>query len=312
MTLSEHLNDYLQLLKDRRSTTAAIQSARHTIGTFIRYLLDVQGITLADQITIDHLHGYQRHLNQHRTNKGLPLKPSSINKRVSGARNFLTHLHSKGLLTRDLSPHIVHIKEPSILPTSVLTHAQVRKLLRTIDTTTPHGICDRALLELLYTSGIRVGELEKLQLHDIDLTNATCKVTGKGNKQRLVPIGKTALRHLTNYIKGARPFLAMRQTPPDPHIFLNHHGNPLTAYRIRDRLHAYAKQAKLDTNVTPHTFRRSCTTEMVRANANLYHVKELLGHETLATLKHYAKLNINDLKKTHAKCHPREKDQTGK
>jgi integrase/recombinase XerD len=306
--LNQHLTDYLQLQQSRRIGQASLQSAKHTIGAFVHWLI-TQDITLTNQLTTDHLHAYQRHLHDTRTHKGLPLKPTSLNKRISGARNFLTYLHNKGLTTRQLTDQLTYVKTPSVLPTSVLTHKQVRTLIAAIDASTPAGIRDRALFELLYSSGIRVGELEKAQLQDIDLDNAVLKVTGKGDKERLVPIGRTAIRHLISYIKGARPFLAMRRTPADPHIFLNHHGNPLTDHRIRGHLHRHAQNAGLDVNVTPHTFRRTCTTELVRADANLYHVKELLGHETLGTLKHYAKLNINDLKKTHSKCHPRERDK---
>jgi len=308
MTLTQHFTAYLNLQQSRRISPASLQTSKSTITLFTRWLT-LQSLTLPEQITTSHLHAYQQHLHDHRTKKGLPLKPTSLNKRITGARSFLTYLHDKHLTTRNLSEHLTYIKIPSILPTTVLIHKQVKKLIAAIDTTTPTGICDRAIFELLYSSGIRIGELEKTQLQDIDLDNAVLKVTGKGQKERLVPIGKTALRHLISYIKGARPFLAMPKNPPSSHIFLNHHGTPLTGHRIRARLHNHTQKANLDINVTPHTFRRSCTTELVRANANLYHVKELLGHATLATLTHYTKLNINDLKKTHAKCHPREKDQ---
>jgi integrase/recombinase XerD len=109
---------------------------------------------------------------------------------------------------------------------------------------------------------------------------------------------------------GARPFLA--QLDPDAAgriCFLNRHGRPLQPYAFRQTIHRYAAAAKLDITVTPHTFRRSCTSEMIKADANLYHVKDLLGHESFTTLKHYVLLNITDLRRTHAKCHPREKDE---
>ena len=141
------------------------------------------------------------------------------------------------------------------------------------------------MLEVLYSTGIRVGELLGLNVTDVDLDNATAVVLGKGNKQRVVPIGKTALRLLESYLKAVRPFLLSRAD--EPALFLNHAGQRMPY----------------------HTFRRSCTTELIRAGANLYHVKELLGHEDLETLKHYTKLTIEDLKATHARCHPREQEK---
>jgi site-specific recombinase XerD len=161
------------------------------------------------------------------------------------------------------------------------------------------------MLELLYSTGIRAGELLGLEVAHLDLKNSTAMVTGKGNKQRIVPIGKTALRYTQNYLTAVRPFMQRDKT--EQALFLNADGKRLAYQALRRLIHRYAKDANIKINTTPHTFRRSCTTELLRANANMYHVKELLGHESLDTLKHYARLTINDLRATHKKCHPREK-----
>jgi site-specific recombinase XerD len=142
---------------------------------------------------------------------------------------------------------------------------------------------------------------------DLDLDNATAVVLGKGNKQRMVPIGKTALRLLESYLKAVRPFLLSQAD--ERALFLNRAGQRMPYHTFRRIVHRSAEAAGLDINVTPHTFRRSCTTELIRGGANLYHVKELLGHENLGTLKHYTKLTIEDLKATHARCHPRENER---
>lgn len=105
---------------------------------------------------------------------------------------------------------------------------------------------------------------------------------------------------------AVRPYLS--RDPGERALFLDHNGRRLKNHVIARRLTRYADRARLDVNVTPHTFRRSCTTELIRSGANLYHVKELLGHESLDTVRHYAKLTIADLKETHAKCHPRERE----
>jgi site-specific recombinase XerD len=196
---------------------------------------------------------------------------------------------------------------PELLPTSVLTHAQVRMLLRKIDTTTSSGVCDRTAIELLYSSGIRIGELELLKLGDLDLEQGVARVMGKGKKERFVPIGKTAMKWLLSYIRGVRPFLLNGEKTDA--VFINANGRPLSQHVLRDRIRMYGEELHLDVPITPHTFRRSCTTEMIKSNANLYHVKQLLGHKSFETLNHYAKLDITDLQKTHAKCHPREKDE---
>jgi integrase/recombinase XerD len=234
------------------------------------------------------------------------LKPATINSIVKSVRPYLALLYDYGYLRRPLEKHLGYVKEPQLLPTSVLTHAQVRKLIRKIDTNTTAGIRDRAAIELLYSSGLRIGELEQLALHDLDLERGIARVVGKGSKERYVPIGKTALRWLLSYIKGVRPF--MLKGNGTKAVFLNTHGNPLTQHVLRDRIRAYGRMLGLDIPVTPHTFRRSCTSEMIKSNANLYHVKQLLGHEKLDTLNRYAKLDITDLRKTHERCHPRERE----
>jgi len=193
-----------------------------------------------------------------------------------------------------------------MLPTSVLKHEQVKKIITSIDLNSSEGIRNRALIELMYSSGVRVGEIVRIRVEDIDLNGRVMKVFGKGNKERMVPLGKTATDVLEEYISGARNFLNSNNLK---NLFVNSSGNPLTIHRIQKIVSDLAENGGItDIRVTPHTFRRSCATEMIRNNANIYHVKDLLGHESLSTLKHYTKLTINDLKETHAKFHPREKD----
>ena len=306
--LHQLLQDLLQYQATLNRSQHTIESTRSTCTLFLHWLHNTHQITTAEDLLPCHLHAYQQHLSAYTTARGLPLKPSALNTRIKGLRRLLAFLHDRNYTHHPLADEIHYITEPKVLPTSVLTHKQIKQLLRAVDTTTTAGIRDRAAIELLYSAGLRVGELQRLQLDHVDLDCATVKVTGKGDKERLVPIGKTAVRHLTSYIRGARPFLAAAHAHPTRTLFLNARGRPLPGYALRHALHAYAHKAKLHINVTPHTLRRSCTTEMIKADANLYHVKEILGHETFHTLKHYTKLQIRDLQKTHAKCHPRERD----
>jgi site-specific recombinase XerD len=216
------------------------------------------------------------------------------------------YLYRQGLVRPQLLQAFEYVKQPRVLPNSILTHAEMRALLESIPTDTSEGYRDRTLFELLYSSGIRAGEILGIQLTDLDLENQTVLVTGKGNKQRVVPIGNTATRFLTSYLAAVRP--ALEYNPQQQALFLDDTGQKMPYHTLRRILNHYTENAHLQTRVTLHTFRRSCTTEMVRAGANLYHIKEMLGHETLDTLKHYTKLTIVDLKKTHHQCHPREKE----
>lgn len=304
------LKDILQeLLEHRRSLNMSMrteESFRSLAGFFIRYLEEYCQAFTADHLRIEHVRKYQRHLATLKGRKGLPMKPDSINCRVCAARTMLHFMRQRGYITTDLARHICKVRRPRLLPTSVLTHNQVKKIFRSVDTTGKEGYRDRTILELLYSTGVRGGELAGLTLENVDLDIGVMKVLGKGRKERIVPIGKSALKWLTSYIRGVRPFLkgAKNQNA----VFLNQWGRPFSLKSLQGTVPYYAERAKLKIRVTPHTFRRSCATEMIRGNANIYHVKELLGHETVETLKPYTKLTINDLKKTHAKCHPREKD----
>lgn len=304
-TLQDLLESYAEHLRALGMSANTVRSSLYNARSFLRWLSIHHQAHTADRLRRSMLDDWLKHLAAWRTTKGRPLKPGSINKHIECVRGFLKHLVRQGYVQAALVETLQYVKEPTTLPTSVLTHAQVKKLLRAIDTGTPEGYRDRTLLEVLYSTGIRVGELMALNVADVDYHNRTMIVTGKGDKQRVVPVGKTALRYLESYTKAVRSFLL--RDPAEKALFLDHNGCRLKHHVIARRLARYADRARLDVHVTPHTFRRSCTTELIRSGANLYHVKELLGHESLDTVRHYAKLTIADLKATHAKCHPRER-----
>jgi len=294
-------------MRARRFSRYTVRQNRCGIRLFLRWLEQSHGVRTPEQLRRTHLEAWQRHLAG-LTVRGRPLKPRSINKRIETVKNVLKHLASRGYAARNLEQAVEYVKEPKVLPGSVLSHAQARRMLEAVATDTALGYRNRVLLELLYTSGIRAGEILGLDVGHVDFPNATARVTGKGEKERVVPIGRTALGLLENYVRGVRPFLL--RDPVEKALFLDEQGHRLPYHTLRRLVHACAQRAGMAVNVTPHTFRRSCTTELIRGGAGMYHVKELLGHESLDTLQHYARLTIHDLKKEHQRCHPREKDRT--
>ena len=305
-TLADFADDLYARYRSLKSSPHTIARIKTALKIFVAYLEDTFRVRTPEAITREHIHAFQSHLGNRLTKSGMPMKPRSINSVVKGVRPFLEMLHEHGLANRSLAKHLQYVKVPDLLPASVLSHAQVRQLMRKIDTATPAGIRDRAAIELLYSSGIRIGELEGLTLQDIDLDRGVARVVGKGRKERFVPIGKTAIKWLCSYIRGIRSFMLLGCQ--SEYVFINQNGGPLSQHTLRDRIREYGRQLGLEIKITPHTFRRSCTTEMIKSNANLYHVKQLLGHKSFETLNHYARLDITDLRKTHSKCHPREKD----
>lgn len=305
-TVDELINDYTEHIRALRFGKDTIRKSRENLLRFSTWLKEKFQVETIDRLRSDHLKRWHGSLLSLRTKGGYPLKSTSINRHIITIRGFMNYLAQGGYVPYKFLTVLVYLKEPQRLPGSVLTHAQVKKLISRIATNSQEGYRDRAMFELLYTSGIRVGELLGLDVERIDVKNRTALVDGKGNKQRVVPIGKTALKYLESYITAIRPFLVRDKA--EKALFLGRDGRRLS-YQIFRRIVIYAaNRAGLDAHVTAHTFRRSCTTELIRSGANMYHVKELLGHESLDTLKHYAKLTITDLKKTHEKYHPREKD----
>jgi site-specific recombinase XerD len=182
----------------------------------------------------------------------------------------------------------------------------MQALLQKTDTSTVDGFQLRAMEEFLYSSGVRVAELLSLDLESVDLTARTARVMGKGSKERMVPFGLTAARFLEIYLAGIRPLRL--HDPHEAAVWLDRRGKRMPYPTFRRNLIATVDALGLDQKVRPHTFRRSCTTVLIRGGANIWHVKDLLGHERLETLDAYIRLEIGDLRKTHASCHPREQD----
>ena len=307
-TLRELLNDYLEYRKGLNYSPRSLEEYFYDCVKFIRHLENRFNILTASELRKSHLFSYQKSLYERKNAKGLPLVPRTLNKNLSSVRNFLNHLCEKGYVLKSLPEALKPVKEPSFLPLGALKHAEIKKVLGKIDISTPNGYRDRTILEILYSTGIRASELSGLNTESADYENSTLTVFGKGRKERIVPVGKTALRFLETYMKAIRPFLL--KDGAKKALFLNNSGTRLMRYTLRLIVHKHYDKANFDINVTPHTFRRSCTTELIRSDANLYHVKELLGHESLSTVKHYAKLTITDLKRTHSRCHPREQDKS--
>ena len=307
-TLQELLAAFLDRERDRRFSRCTLRNHHYVLTAFLTWLSARAQATRADQLRKAHLDAWLQHLNAHRTPKGLPLKAQSLNLHIIAVRCFLDDLAARGFVPAGLAAALQCVRTPSFLPLGALTHAQARQFLARVPTGTPEGYRNRAMLELLYSSGLRAAELLGLDVGDVDLGNATAIVTGKGSRQRVVPVGRTALRWLESYLKAVRPFLL--QAPEEPAVFLDRRGRRLCYHAFAQIVRECARHAgPPGTHVTAHTFRRSCATELLRGGANMYHVKDLLGHATLNTLKHYVRLTITDLKRTHARCHPRERDQ---
>ncbi len=251
---------------------------------------------------------YRRFRIQAVNSRGHLDRAFTVNTHLLALRNFFKFLAQKGLAPEILLESLRYVKEPKLLPKETLTHPEVLSILQAIPGDTAIHLRDRAVLEVLYSTGIRRQELIDLALSDVDLEGGVLRIeSGKGQKGRMVPIGKEASGWLARYLTSARPALLGKREDAG-RLFLSKSGGPLDGPAVLWMVRRWTKAAGIVKSVSPHTFRRSCATGMIRNRANVAHVKDLLGHEDFGSMKSYIRLEIVDLKDAHRKFHPREQD----
>ena len=186
----------------------------------------------------------------------------------------------------------------------VLTIEEVQKLLEQPNTSLKTGIRDRAIMEVLYATAIRLDELLSLEVYHADFKDKVLYIRkAKGHKQRVVPLGKTGALWLREYLEKIRPHYA-KKNPRQRRLWLNHHGRPMNAGSIRAALRTYRRQAGIEKPVSPHTFRRTCATHLLQQGADIRYIQQLLGHKSLATTQGYTKVMPVEVKQTHNRTHP--------
>ncbi|HEY4600136.1 MAG TPA: tyrosine recombinase XerC [Cerasibacillus sp.] len=234
------------------------------------------------------------------------LSRRTVSRILSCLRSFYRFLEREGFVSQNPFIHISLPKPEKKLP-SFLYQEELEKLFHVNDLTTPLGQRNQALLELLYATGIRVGECVKLHLNDIDFDIGTIFVTGKGNKERYVPFGTFAADALKRYIEDGRITLLEKAKSKTDCLFLNARGQPLTDRGIRLILNEMVNKTSLTINVYPHKLRHTFATHMLNAGADLRTVQELLGHEHLSTTQIYTHVTKDYLRHVYMNSHPRAK-----
>lgn len=227
------------------------------------------------------------------------LQTASLARRLVAVKLFHRFLFKEGRLEEDITSVLASPRLWQKLP-EFLTIEEMEKMLKTPNARTEEGIRDRAILELLYATGMRVSEASGLRLEDVNLENAFLKCRGKGEKERIVPLGQVALDVLQSYLRRVRADL-----PKTEFVFVNAMGRPLSRQRLWQIIRKYAREARLKKKITPHTFRHSFATHLLEGGADLRIVQELLGHSDISTTQIYTHVSRDHLKSVHAKFHPR-------
>jgi integrase/recombinase XerD len=297
------------------------EPSRDPIGPFLHYLMSECGVspnTLAayrsdivrfnrwrkthapgalGQLDIADLAGYVDHLTR------VGLAPSSVGRHLASLSTFFRFLIFDGRLSENVAKLLVAPTVWDRLPT-VLGPAAVERLLAAPDATTRLGRRDRAALETLYATGCRASEVVGLRPSDLDLVGGMARCVGKGDKERIVPLGSRARAALLEYLAGDRPALVARR-PETATVFVARSGRPMSRVALWRIVKIHARTAGLPVNVSPHTLRHSFATHLLAGGADLRAVQEMLGHASIATTQVYTRVELSRLRAVHGKYHPR-------
>ncbi|MCO4819489.1 MAG: site-specific tyrosine recombinase XerD [Bacteroidetes bacterium] len=294
--MSPYTKGFKQYLKLELSLSSNSVSAYLTdVGKLINYCEDIDANV--ERLSFNQLLGFIKWLSE------LGLGERTQARIISGVKAFYNYLELEGLIPNNPSELLETPKLSRKLP-EVLDNQEIERMLEAIDLSTKSGQRDRAILELLYSSGLRVSELTSLKINDILFDEDLIIVTGKGNKQRIVPVGSSALHHIGLYLNHFRKPQKEAKTD-DTTLFLNLRGKPISRVYIFKRIKEIAQTVGISKNISPHTFRHSFATTLVEAGADLRAVQQMLGHKSITTTEIYTHLDRSYLKDVIQEFHPR-------
>ncbi len=295
--MQQFIDEYLALLKlERNLSDNSINSYRSDLSKFINFI-EKQKITDLSEITHKTISAFLQQLSKQ------GLSGTSAARYLSSIRGFFNYLDANGYIENDPTDRVSSAKTSRRLP-AVLSFEEINKILDQPDTTSKLGLRDRAILELFYSSGLRVSELIELKQSDLFLTDEVIRVLGKGSKERIVPIGNSAIEWLEKYLTKSRPLLE-KKTKSKNYIFLNTRGSRLSRMGIWKIVEKYSTEAGIEKEVHPHTFRHSFATHLLEGGADLRSVQEMLGHSDISTTQIYTHIDREYIKQVHKDFHPR-------
>ncbi len=301
------IEDFLQYLRHERG------QAEHTQKTYAALLnkfivwAGKNAVTDWKQVELKHLMAFL----QHERERPLADEPKESTKRLSSEsvyleiaalRAFYRFAEDEKLLPVNVAEHLSLPRRWKRLP-KALTNPEIEKLLAPETPATPDRLCSQAILELAYASGLRLAELRNLRLEQLHLEAGFINVVGKGNKERVVPVGRTAVEALNCYLEAGRPKLVTPKSPAS--VFLTRRGTPFASVTMWKRIKDRVRHAGVSRNVTPHMLRHSFATHLLEHGADLRVIQELLGHANISTTEVYTHVSGSRLRDVHRKFHPR-------
>ncbi|RUM41121.1 MAG: hypothetical protein DSY80_09310 [Desulfocapsa sp.] len=304
LTLADLLKEFYLYLRMQNQTESGMKTSRWHLERFFKYL-QCKGISRSYQLTPEILRDYQLGMVLGETTRGKRYSPTTVNRYMSSVKSFVKFLKKRDQLSLGPEDGITYARSGRRLPRGILSAEEMVRLIEMPDIRKILGYRDRTIMEVLYSTAIRRNECRFLKVSDVDFSERTLRVSGKGQKERYVPVGRIALKFLEGYVSHVRPLLVKGIS--EEHLFLSVKGRYLSVNVMGEFIAKYAKLAGISKRVTPHTFRHTCATLMLRNEADIRHIQELLGHESLETTQIYTHVTLTDLRRVLAKYHPRER-----
>jgi len=301
------VEDFLQHLRHERG------QAEHTQRTYAALLnkfvawAEQQKLKEWKSVELRHLMDFLQHERSRRLanqpkESARKLSSESVYLEIAALRAFYRFAENEKLLPANIAENLSLPRRWKRLPKSLTSH-EIEKLLGPEKPETPQNLCDQAVLELAYASGLRLAELRNIRLEQLHLEAGFINVIGKGNKERVVPLGRKAIAAIQRFIDAGRPKLVTQKSPGN--VFLTKRGTPFAAVTLWLRIKQRVRRAGLARNVTPHMLRHSFATHLLEHGADLRVIQELLGHATISTTEVYTHVAGNRLREVHQKFHPR-------
>jgi integrase/recombinase XerD len=303
-TLVEDFLQYLRHERGQSDNTAKTYAA--LLGKFTNWA-EKEKLTAWTQVELKHLMAFL----QHERIRPPADEPKESTKRLSGEsvyleiaalRAFYKFAENEKLLPANLAENLSLPRRWKRLP-KALSHDEINRLLLPESPATPQNLCDQAILELAYASGLRLSELKNLRLEQLHTDAGFINVIGKGNKERVVPVGRKAIEALHRYLEAGRPKLVTPKSPGN--VFLSRRGTPFAAVTLWLRIKNRVRRTGVERNITPHMLRHSFATHLLEHGADLRVIQELLGHANISTTEVYTHVTGNRLREIHRKFHPR-------
>lgn len=298
MIHSPYLQSFRNYLKLERSLSVnSVEAYLGDLNKLFQYFESVGQSVKAEDISSSDLKSFISWINE------LGMLPSTQARVVSGLKSFFGFLMLEEIIKEDPSENLETPRLARHLPDTLEIH-EINAMIEVIDASRPEGMRNKAILETLYGCGLRVSELINLKISDVFEENEYIRVTGKGNKERVVPIGHTALKYIGIYLKETRVHVPVKKGFED-YIFLNRTGTRLSRISVFTIIKTLAEQSGLKKSISPHTFRHSFATHLIEGGADLRAVQEMLGHSSITTTEIYTHLDSNYLKGIITEFHSR-------